>query len=207
MKTTIKLFIILALALTVFGPNTVASAAEIFKAKGLSAEAYFSSVDPSGCIVTDAAVFARDESTQNPPGPGTPSSSVFLYISQYDYCNDLQLLYAEGFSELAITDFQISKNLQWAILNTTVNVYDYVSATNFDVYVDLTWTGIGGLSRQNSHFHFHAPGCHVNSHFQGTARSADVSGSISDGVTNFTPDPGSGTMFSSKSGDIYIGCN
>jgi hypothetical protein len=174
----------------------------------LGAEAYFTSVDPSGCIVTDVGVFVRDENFQNPPGSGSPSSWVFLSISQYDYCRNTQLLYADGFTSLAEADFQTTRRLDWATLNTTVTVYNYTSDEFFDVYVDLTWTGSGPLSRQNSHFHSHSPGCNINSHFSGTFRFAEASGTVSDGTTNFAAEGSDfAQIFSAKSGDVYVGCN
>ena len=82
-----------------------------------------------------------------PPGRGSTSSGVFLAISQYDFCTATQLLSADGFTDLADDDFQVFGNLMSATLNATVTVFDYVSMTSFDVYVDLVWTGaivVGG---------------------------------------------------------------
>lgn len=185
-----------------------ASAADIYKSKGTGAEALFSSVDPSGCIVTDVNVFARDETFQNPPGPGTPSSWAYLYIFQYDFCNDVQLFYGEGFTYLAEADFKVSRRLDSATLTATVSVYNYNTDSYSDVYVDLIWTGSGGLTRQNSHFKYHAPGCNINSRFKGSFRSAEASGSITDGSTNFAPEPSwYANLFSVSSGDVYASCN
>ena len=208
MKATIKLLAVFALALATFGHYSDAWAADIFKSKGLGVEAYFSSVDPSGCVVTDVGVFSRDETLQNPPGSGNPSSWVFLYIAQNDYCNGVQLVYAEGFTSIANADLQVSRRLDWATLATTVNVYDYASGTSYDVYVDLTWQGSGPQTRQSSHFHSHSPNCNINSRFNGTFRSAAASGSVSDGTMNFTPEPAyDARLFSVKTGDVFVGCN
>jgi hypothetical protein len=211
MKTTIKLLAVIALVLVAFGQHSTASAGggaggiDYFKSKG--ANALFSSTDPSGCIVTDVFVFAGEEVFQSPPGPRSAAPRASLFISQYDFCTGTQLLAADGFALLADSDLQVSSKLESATLNATVNVFDFVSGTSFDVFVDLTWTGIGPLSRQNSHSHFHSPGCTFNNHSNGTFRSAEASGSVSDGATNFTPEPSLGIdIFSVKGGSVTIGC-
>jgi len=206
MKTIIKLLAVLALALATFSQHTTASAGSIFHFKGKSADAFFSSSD--GCVFTDVFVFASEEIFQNPPGPSSASSGANLFISQFDACTGEQLLAADGFASLADPDFQVARKLTSATLNATVNVFDFVSGTSFDVFVDVTWTGTGPLGRQNGNFHFHSPGCNFNSHFNSTFRSAEASGSVSDGATNFTPDPSLGaSIFSARSGDVVVGCN
>jgi hypothetical protein len=207
MKIALRLVTVITLLLMVFGPSTSASAADIVKSKGFGGEFYFSTVDATGCILTDVTIYARDAVSQNPPGPGEPESWAFLYISQYDYCAGTELLYIEGMTLLAKPDFQVSKQLSSATLNTTINVYDYVSGANFDVAIDLTATGSGPLVRQNSRYHYHSPGCHVNSRLNGGNRQAEVSGTVSYGETNFTPEAGWGNLLSAKTGDMYIDCN
>lgn len=206
MKTTIKLLVVLALAFATFSQHTTASAGDIFKFKGQGAQAYFSSTD--GCVTTDVFVFANDGKFQSPPGPGSPSSGTFLAISQYDWCNDELLLAADGFADLAAGDFEVSRQLSSATLNATVTMYNYLTDSTFDVFVDLTWTGSGPLFRQMSNSHFQFPGCKINERFRGTFRSAVASGSVSDGWTNFAPEPSVwAEMFSTQSGSVFVGCN
>ena len=207
MKTIFKLLAVLALAVATFSQHTTALAGDVFHFKGRAADAFFSS-SPDGCFFTDVFVFASEEIFQSPPGPAGSFSGTFLFISQYDVCAGTQLRAAEGFAQLGDPDFQITRKLTSATLSATVNVFDFVSGTSFDVDVNLAWTGAGPLSRQNGNSHFHSPGCSVNSHFNSTFRPAGASGSVSDGATNFTPDPSLGAgMFSAKNGDVVIGCN
>lgn len=205
MKTTIKLLAVLALALAAFGQHSTASAGGNFKFRGDTADAFFSTFD--GCVFTDVFVFASDGINQSPPGPGGASSGANLFISQYDVCTDTQLLAAEGFASLAPSDFQVGGKLSSASLSANVGMFDYVSSTPFDVSVNLTWTGNGPTVRQSSSSHFSSPGCKVHSRFRGTFRGAEVSGTVSDGVTNYTPDPTGGSIASVKAGDLFIGCN
>jgi hypothetical protein len=206
MKTTMKLLVVLALAMATFMQHSTASAADIIKFRGDGAQAFFSSTD--GCIVTDVSVSATDGIFQNPPGKGSPVFDVFLFISQYDFCTDTQLLRASGYTQLADAEFQVSPQLDSATLNTTVNVFDFESNTSFDVFVNLAWTGISPLSRDSSKFHFKSPGCNYHLRIRGDFRFAEASGSVSDGTTNFTPDPSvDARIYSSKSGEVVIGCN
>lgn len=208
MKTTIKLLSVLALALATFMQHSTASAADSFKFRGKGVEAYFSSTDPSGCIVTQVYIFANEGIFQSPPGGGSSTTGISLNISQYDYCTGTQLFSPGPTSPFTVPDLQVDRKLNSATLNATVEVYNFVSDTWVDFFVNLTWTGIGPLSRESSHFHFHSPGCNINSRFKGTSRFAEASGSVSDGTTNFTPAPTiDARIFSAKSGDLSVGCN
>lgn len=106
---------------------------------------------------------------------------------------------------LADQEFQvIGKNLDSAELNATLPCFDFVSMSSFNVDVDINWTAIGEPIRESGNSHFRTPGFIVNSRFTGTSRSAEAMGSVSDGATNFTPDPFFGSIFSAKSGTVTI---
>jgi hypothetical protein len=207
MKTTSKLLAILALALSTLGQNSAASAANVFHFKGNGADAFFSSVDSSGCVYTDVFVQGNEQTFRNPPTNGGTFSGAFITISQYDGCAGMQLLSADGFAELASSDFQVSGKFASASLNTTISVFDHISGTPFDVNVSLTWTGTTAGGRQNSTSHYDFPGCKVNSHYNNTFRFAEASGSVATEAVNLTPAPPmSATIFLAKSGDVNIGC-
>jgi len=182
-----KIFVTVVLALTLAAlmlPNT-AWAGDNFRFRGKSATAFFFSTD--GCVETAVFVFASDDRFQSPPGPGDVVSGASIFISRFDFCTGELLMDASGFASLAAPDFQVIGNLNSATLDTTIEVCDFVSGSCFPVSIDLTWTGTGGLSRENSHFHFQSPGFNINSHFNGRFRNAEASGNVSDGATNFTP--------------------
>ena len=181
MRTTIKRLAVFALVLATFSQHASASAGDKVEIKTSSAEAFFSSVDPSGCITTFVWVFAGEPSSE----PGQAG----LIIRQCDACTFTQVLDAYGSAELADLEFQVAPNLASATLETTVNIYDYVSGLSFDVYVDLTWTGIGTPNRYTSNSQWHDRNCHEISHHHGVSRTAEASGTISDGQTDFAPAP------------------
>ena len=210
MKTTIKLLAVFILAVATLGQPTAASTGggSAFRFKGLSANAFFSSADPSGCIYTDVSVFASEQIISSQPGMGTPSSGSSIFISQYDACTGTQLLSADGYVPLADPDLQISRKLDSASLNTTINMFDYVSNNTLDVTVNLNWAAVSSSGRQVSHFNYQFSGCKISSHLNSTFRYAEVTGSVSDGVTNFTPSPPvDATLSNVKSGDHSTGCS
>jgi len=207
MKTVFRFLAILSLALIALGMPTSASAASMFKFRGLGANASFESVDASGCILSRLDVFTAEAMIQSPPGRREPFSSTSIFLSQYNMCTDTQLLAAEGVKDLAEPDLQISSRLQGATLNTTITMFDTLTGNTFDLSVDLSWLGVGPSSRQHSSFHFGDKVCRIISRFKGTFRGAEASGTVSDGVTNFTPETSfAGELISSNSKDMSIGC-
>lgn len=122
-------------------------------------------------------------------------------------CNDEVLLAASGSALITPSDFQVDANLGFATLNATVTLTDSLSGSSFEVTVDLNWTATSSRGHQNSHINFSFQGCHINSHVNAAFRLAEAVGAISNGTTNFTPDPSlAGNLFSAKSGDISHGC-
>jgi len=209
MKTMIKFLTVLILVLVAFGQHTTANAGggQAFNFKGPSALATFSNT--SGCIVTNVFVIASDSRVRPAPGPGTTSSFASVTITKYDACTNTILLLAYGSAfPLTAADFDVSNKLASAALNVTVNLFDDVSTTTFDVDVGLGWTGTGPLSRQHTNSHFHTPGCIINSRGNGTSRTAEASGSVSNGATNFTPEASvDASIHQVKNGTVTIGCN
>ena len=72
-------------------------------------------------------------------------------------------------------------------MNTTIEVEDGVSDTFFPVDVSVGWTGTGGPFRLKGHFQTTNPFFKQTQYFDGTSRSVEASGTVSDGTTNFTP--------------------
>ena len=209
MKQMTKLSIVMVLVLSILGQASPARAGGGlgFKFNGPSAIASF--FDASGCINTDVFVIASEAKTQDAPGRPTALSYASVTIFQQDACTGTVLLTAYGTTnplpEAALT---ISRDLSRGALHTTVNVFDEVSVSNFDVYIDLAWTSTGPLNREKFTDHVRTPGCIMNSRYLGKSRPAEAVGTVSDGSVNFTPSPSvKGTSLSSvKSGTVTIGC-
>jgi len=212
MKTTIKLLAVLALMLATFSQHMTASAGGgggdgDYQFRGRSADAFFSSTDPSGCIFTDVGVFASEGVLHSQPGPAGAATFISLFISQYNVCTEEQLFAADGVS-LADPDFQVDKKLNSATLNTMVNVQDALTGNTFDVDINLAWTATDPATRQRENSHFGSPGCKLHVRFNGTSRPAEASGSVSNGVTNFALSPSIvASISSTRTGAVVIGCN
>lgn len=210
MKTAIKLLSVLILVLAGFGQHTSASAGggtNNGHFRDLGSNAYFYNTDPSGCVVTEVSIFASQHYFQSPPGPGSEGPFASFLIFQYNVCTGEELLNASGSTETNL-DLQVDKKLNWATVNAVVNVFDTVSGSDLDIFIDLTWTGFGPTSRETVHFHSNSPSCKMKFRSNGLFRSAEASGTVSDGITNFTPDAAvSANLFRTSSGNLTIGCN
>jgi hypothetical protein len=148
-------------------------------------------------IVADDGVFKET-------GKPETESGVGIFIDQSDSCTSTSIIFGFGTVSLVADEFKIDNKLDSAILNTTIEVFDFVSNTSFPVDVTMNWTGIGGSFRSKGHFQSMTPGFKVNSNFDGTQRNAEVSGTVTDGVMNFTPEPSFGGLSSTKSGEVRI---
>jgi hypothetical protein len=207
MKTTMKLLAVVALLLGMFGQASSAAAAEVFRFKGRSASAFFNSIDPSGCFVTSATVGGVEETLRRPPREGSSTGLVFASVSLFNLCTDTRVVNAFGTAPLSKSDLKIAGNLKTVYLTATVNVFDEISGTSFDVFIDLTWTATGDLMREKFHDTVNAEGCHFNVQSYGASRRAQASGTVSDGTINFTPEPSiSAIIFSWKGGEVSHGC-
>jgi len=177
-----------------------------FKFAGLTASAFFDSFDPTGCVETLASVFAISDRTQTMGRPeATPTAFVSLF--QADNCTFTLLVSAFGSADLSAATFQIKQNLDSATLNTSIDVFDFVSGTTFPVDISLIWTGTGGLTVSKFHNITRMPGLQENSTFTGTSRPATASGSMTSLWTNFAPNPAvfpAAELDSVKTGDVTI---
>jgi hypothetical protein len=207
-----------AVSLVCFNLPTTAWAADVFHGDGNSAIAQFASFDPAGCdcnvdsscVFTSVFVFAADSNSFNLPGPGSSSSFADMFIFKSD-CTGL-LMNAGCFPSgpLADEDWQVSGNKNSATLKTRLECLESVSGNPFAADVDLKWEGTGPLARSNTHSHTSYPGCMINNHASGSIRPTMEFGTVSDGITNFTPDPsepGNGdNIASGKNGQTLFGC-
>lgn len=203
-----RLFLILTLTVSTLivatAPGATGAETAHFSFKGQFAEAEFFNVDPSECVFTDVFVTAVDGRVKEAGHPAV-SSMAFVFISQFDDCTGTDLLAAEGEATLAAGAFQIDEGLTTATLNATIEVTDFLTDTSFPVDVSVSWTGSGPTFRQKDHFQLKTPGFKVNAHFDGTFRDAMAAGTVSDGTTDFTPDPAVfADMASIKQGEVDI---
>jgi hypothetical protein len=194
---------VLSLGLVALNPGAVANAASdkvtVENLRGPLINAWFSATDPSGCIETDTFVTANRPTDQLLPGRGTTTGIGAVSIFEYDACTDTTLLQAVGENDsVPEADFQVSRQLDWASLHTTITVTNIDTGAAFDVNVNVALVGTSEIHRDHSNTNdFYGGGCHVLNRWKGTGRDAGASGVVTDGVTNFTPT-------STESGEIGI---
>jgi hypothetical protein len=189
MRTRLLTVVSLALILMALALPVRAAGAETqhVSFKGQTAQAEFSSTE--GCVLTVVYVLATDGRVKLDPGGPEAASGAETYISQFDVCTQTQLLAAYGFAVLAPEKFQIDEQFTAATLTATIEVSDVVSGTSIPVDVSVSWTGFGDTFSEDDRFHLKAPGFKLNFHLDGTFRAATASGTVSDGVTSFAPEP------------------
>jgi len=202
-RLVLSVAVLLSMLVTALPAHAAGAETLHFSFRGLEAEAFFDSVD--GCVETSVDVFAVDGRTKSGPGQPAAESVAAIFISQFDVCTGGLLLAADGFATLTPNQFQIDKQLTAATLNATIEVTDFVSGTVFPVDVSVSWTGTGAIVTVKDRFHLTAPGFKVNSRFDGTTRDATASGTVSNGTTNFTPEPAVfADLRSVKQGEVDI---
>ena len=193
MKTMMKILAVLAVLMLTFSPQITASA-DVSKFKGHGAYAYFKSTD--GCIQTIVMIELGEESLQ------------YIELSRVDTCLDQTLFTAYGNKVLSKSELKYTGNLKSAELATTVNVYDTFSRSSFDVFIDIAWRGTGEILVLQNHNNYEPwPGCQVTVQSKEKYRDSQVTGTVSDGATNFTPDPAiDDNLFFTNSKSISHGC-
>ena len=180
---------VLSLGLVVLSPGLVSAASAkvtVENMRGSLVNAWFSTTD--GCIQTDTFVTANGSTDQLLPGRGTRTDIAAVNIFRYDSCTDTVLLAAVGQADaLPAGDLQVSRQLDSASLHTTITVTNIDTGETFDVDVDVDWVGTSDITRDDVNSNDKFGGCHVLNRWKGSGRDAVASGSVSDGVTNFTP--------------------
>ncbi len=173
-------------ACALLGAGTAqAAGSEHYSVRGSMAEAGFDS--QAGCIDTSAYVFGANGRVKQTGRPAS-ATEVDLYVSQYNVCTDEYISFAYGSLQPSGDELRIRKNLSSATLNATVQVTDQNDNT-YPVQVDVTWTGVGSATKQHGHNVYSTDGFKESTTYSGVFRDATASGTITDGQTNYTPEP------------------
>jgi hypothetical protein len=185
-KVTILLVLTTAVFAAIAAVNAHAAAqVEVFRTSGNSVMASFHSLDASGCVITDASVFASDGTALIPPGGPAPFQGAGIAISQFDQCRQLLLL--TGLGSTDAVNFQIAKDLTSATLSGTIPMDEFVSGTTIQISVNVTWVGNGTTVHQAATSHEAVPGFVEDGHGNGDMQDGQAAGVITDGTQNFAP--------------------
>jgi hypothetical protein len=187
MKRILCRFCVNAALLLALVPAAAQAEQVAYHFRGNTATARFETT--AGCISTSTEVFVYEFPLHEPPGPPPQSpGTLFVTIFRQDTCNGtLDVLFGEAAPPAEA--FSVQGNLQSASLSTTLQVQDFSTGTLIPVSVDITWTGVGEVSRENRNENTSSPGLRAMRHSRGTSRDATAAGSVLLGTVNLAPEP------------------
>ena len=193
-----------ALALTVLAAPAAAEKADRLHETGYLALTEFVSTDPSGCVVTTLPLYLRDGRLEFTGevngGPGHPRGP-YLDVDPLEVrntCTGEVLL--QAFGSTSAFDLRVEPQLAAATLTARVPMFDCLKdvcdcegegcpAPTFVLDLDLTWTANGKLQRLHEPFHDIIDGDVRNVSLNGVTRQMVVTGTATDGATNYVPEP------------------
>jgi hypothetical protein len=168
-----------------------------------SVNAYFTSIDDSGCITTEVSVTAHSSglSVKNPgksPDKNTAENIVtstgggvlFVNILRINECEGKVILHAKGRKGLGSGGLQIALAQGTATLALPIKIINPGSGKPVDAEVSLTWVGNEEPVTVTRSRFFEEPGHFIRAAhpFKQTFQSAQASGSVSINDENFTPE-------------------
>jgi hypothetical protein len=173
----------------VSGADAASSKVSVVNLRGPLINASFTMLDESGCVETDTFVSANLPSYQQLPGAPVTTGVASVNIFEYDSCTDTTILDASGLTEsLPAGALQVSRQLDRASLVMTLPMTDIDTNATFSVDVNIVLVGTSTIHRDDVNSNdLYGRGCHVLNRWKGSGRTAAASGTVSDGVTNFTP--------------------
>ena len=185
---------VVSLGILILAPAAVADAASpkvtVVNLRGPLINATFSVIDPSGCVETDTFVSANLPSYQQLPGKPVTTGVASVSIFAYDACTDTTIMDATGLTEaLPAGSLQVSKQLDQASLQMTLPMTDIDTGATFSVDVNVVLVGTSTIHRDDVNSNdLYGRTCHVLNRWKGSGRTAEASGTVTDGVTNYTPE-------------------
>jgi hypothetical protein len=179
-----------------------------FSFRGRFAEAFFSSLDESGCVVTSVGIFAVSGRTKEAGRPER-GSTASITVTKLNTCNGLELMSAEGTFGFGNGDLgeslHIDHQLRTATLVAPFQVVDSLSGSFIDLNVSVSWAATSEPFRVKEQFHIKEHGLKVKSKFDGTFRRASAAAVVWDGSTNLTPRATTfGDLSSVKQGEMVV---
>lgn len=176
------------------------AAGDVFHSRGYTATASFEHWDWETSDFGVATIFFMNVSEyreQAPPGKARTVPRLVFSAHRIDSQGET-LFNFYGEKELGPEDFQIDRTLNLAHIATKGEVFWADRLFSFEV--NLTLKAIGPVSGENRHEHISGFGPRVNYHWTGKSRDAEAVGTVffNGEDRNFTPDPGTGQLISSK---------
>lgn len=206
-----------AAALTALAIGSAAQAATQFKliGAGQDRQAFAAFDSTSGCIDTSVVVVGINGKsagfTMDTGGGHTSGPASFIDVSQYDHCAGQPVLDAGTpccGGPLPAGDsvaFAAARDDSSATLDARLTVVDSLSGASIPLTAHLAWTATGPLERDS--FSEVPPGGGLPievAHGEITHRPAIATGTVTDGATNYTPDPSTEADISSTISSVFV---
>jgi hypothetical protein len=175
-----------------------------FQIRRVGAEASFSSIDPSGCVETDAFVFGAEDTQKAGPGKPTTGPLAVVSLFEFNFCTNEVLRSAFGVSNDAVFDAE-GNRLTGARLQATITAFDDLTGGEVQVVVDVAWTGTGELVSRSDRFRLKQPGLLVTQWSKGAFRDAAAAGTVAVGGENLATDAASfADIFRARVGELDV---
>ena len=132
--------------------------------------------DDTGCIRRlGLAVIERSAVDKSDPG-----TSGYFDFSEYDHCANEPRFWISTDGVVPVEDgaFELRSNRESAIVSTVVDATDRVGGRRVPLAIDVTWTGVGPISRDSSSSHVTIRGVRETGHSSQVSRTGEVSGEI-----------------------------
>jgi len=163
--------------------------------QGANNSADFTSVDASRCVTTTVHIESGEEVIRDPSAdpPNVSTVGAYVVITQADSCSNVTSAW-QGFSE--DVRYEFDRQLTQATLVGTMQACDPDTGANCVAFtINLVWNGYGSDAPVKAHYRT-VSGCFILiTHIKADLRSATATGSISDGTTNYTPNPSDSAFF------------
>jgi hypothetical protein len=183
-RTFVQSLVAAAIGAAIAGPAAAGPPSK-YNFRGETAGAGFSS--SSDCVDTSTYVAVGD-AVRGEGASQEAFSWVYVNIYQHDGCQDEIPHYIDGYRELEAADF-VRGGGRSATLATTVDAYDYQTDSPVQLTLDLSWTTTGVPVQYHNASHFRSPSSSYSSHEGSRSRDATATGTVNDGITNYTPEP------------------
>ena len=157
-------------------PAAHAADALVFDQRNTGAAAFFSTVDPTGCVSTGVFVVAEDDSERIVSDEAVRTAQVSVVVSQVDLCAVVQLLTGVGTTTDAVVS--VAPNLQSATVSAVVPVLNGANGQLVNVSVELTFAATSPIRAEAGDDLYEIPGYRINTTFRQTFRTASAVGVI-----------------------------
>ena len=201
MRKNLCAFALIAAAIL---PSAVRAETSVSHFKGVSAFAEFTTSDSTNCIISEVSVSAYEFLFQFPAQGSSTDSLATLDIYQYDSCQQIFLRDLSGYINLPEGAFDARGKLRTVRLVTSLDLHDQNTNATIPASIDLTWTGVGDVSRASSNYRVSYPQYRMSSHGIGNSRAATMAGAVVLEGVNLVPDSSAWARIDeNQSGSLY----